>query len=74
MVAEYEYNVEMSCGGCSAALNRILDRHRGNDIEDHKVSLETQKVWVKSSKLDSGAIQAILEKSGKKVTFIGQQN
>jgi copper chaperone len=73
MAPEYEYNVEMTCGGCSAALNRILDRHR-TDIEEHKVSLESQKVWVKSSKLDSSAIQAILEKSGKKVTFVGQQN
>jgi len=71
---QYEFEVEMTCEGCSGAVNRILDRRHGNDIDDHKVDLEAQKVWVSTSKLDVEAIQAILEKSGKKVKFIGLHN
>ena len=48
----------------------MISYFTGQDIENHNVDLETQKVVVESSKLDKDAVQAILEKSGKKVTYI----
>jgi len=73
MPGKYEFEVAMTCEGCSGALNRILDRHKGKDIEEHVVDLATKKVSVTSSVLDREAVQAIVEKCGKDVKFLSEQ-
>ncbi|KAJ8101724.1 hypothetical protein POJ06DRAFT_266336 [Lipomyces tetrasporus] len=63
---EYQFNVAMSCSGCSGAVNRVLSKLDG--VNDIKITLEDQKVVVKTS--DSVSYDTVLnqiKKSGKQV-------
>ncbi|KAJ3409217.1 Cytosolic copper metallochaperone [Chytridiales sp. JEL 0842] len=55
----------MSCGGCSGAVTRILNKTSGVDSFD--VSLENQTVVVKSATLTKDQIFEAIKKSGKAV-------
>jgi len=70
----YEFNVKMTCSGCSGAVNRVLAKVPGIEYD---VNLEKQHVRVTTEKEDTPSYEDIHEKikktgkeviSGKKVT------
>ncbi|KAI7850493.1 heavy metal-associated domain-containing protein [Circinella umbellata] len=63
-MAEYTFNVEMSCSGCSNAVNRALSRLEG--IENIDISLEKQTVVV-TTDLPREKILETIKKTGKTV-------
>ncbi|KAF9134709.1 Cytosolic copper metallochaperone [Mortierella sp. 14UC] len=62
----YTYNVTMTCSGCSGAVTRVLSKLAG--VESFDVSLETQKVTVKSDSLSEQEILEKIQKTGKAAT------
>ncbi|KAG5983050.1 hypothetical protein E4U55_000892 [Claviceps digitariae] len=69
----YEFNVSMSCGGCSGAIDRVLKKMDG--IESYEVSLEKQTARVVTG-LPYEDVLAKIAKTGKKVnsaTVDGEQ-
>ncbi|ORZ07649.1 copper chaperone [Absidia repens] len=64
-MAQYLFTVEMSCSGCSGAVERALGKLQGVDKID--VSLEDQTVKVDSS-LPLDDVLAAIRKTGKNVT------
>ncbi|KAF9932866.1 Cytosolic copper metallochaperone, partial [Linnemannia zychae] len=58
---QYKYDVAMSCGGCSGAVTRALNKLQGVDKFD--VSLENQKVIVESSTLSEADILEAIQKT-----------
>ncbi|GJJ77958.1 copper chaperone [Entomortierella parvispora] len=62
-MTEYKYDVTMSCGGCSGAVTKALNKLEGVDKFD--VSLEKQRVVVESSTLNQDEILAAIKKTGK---------
>ncbi|ORZ02858.1 putative ATX1-antioxidant protein and metal homeostasis factor [Syncephalastrum racemosum] len=63
-MAQYTFNVEMSCSGCSGAVNRALSRLEG--IEKIDISLEKQTVVV-DTELPREKILETIKKTGKTV-------
>ncbi|RYC61155.1 hypothetical protein CHU98_g5051 [Xylaria longipes] len=62
----YKFNVTMSCGGCSGAINRVLGKLDG--VQSYDVSLEKQEaVVVASPGLDYETVLKTIKKTGKKV-------
>ncbi|KAG0046901.1 Cytosolic copper metallochaperone [Gryganskiella cystojenkinii] len=59
----FVYDVTMTCGGCSGAVTRVLNKLQG--VEKFDVSLDTQKVTVESSTLTQDEILAVIQKTGK---------
>ncbi|KAI8874311.1 hypothetical protein GQ42DRAFT_159884 [Ramicandelaber brevisporus] len=70
-MAVYKYQVAMSCGGCSGAVERALKKLEG--VDNLEVSLESQLVTVESDSLDYATILEKLQKTGKAVTEIPQE-
>ncbi|KAL1730552.1 copper chaperone taha [Schizophyllum commune] len=68
MVAEhtYEFNVKMTCSGCSGAITRVLEKAKGNGVNDYSVSLDTQEVIVKGT-LPYEDVYAKIQKTGKEI-------
>ncbi|KAL2815440.1 hypothetical protein BDW59DRAFT_153860 [Aspergillus cavernicola] len=63
---EYKFNVSMSCGGCSGAIERVLKRLDG--IKSFDVSLESQTASiVAESALPYETVLATIKKTGKTV-------
>ncbi|KAK9466738.1 hypothetical protein V1512DRAFT_263304 [Lipomyces arxii] len=62
---EYQFNVAMSCSGCSGAVNRVLSKLDG--VSDVKITLEDQKVVVKTEDVSYDTVLAQIKKSGKAV-------
>ncbi|KAK9387453.1 hypothetical protein V1515DRAFT_535419 [Lipomyces mesembrius] len=63
---EYQFNVAMSCSGCSGAVNRVLSKLEG--VNDIKITLDDQKVVVKTNdNLSYDAVLNQIKKSGKQV-------
>ncbi|CAF1376386.1 unnamed protein product, partial [Didymodactylos carnosus] len=62
------FQVEMTCSGCSGAVERILKKTP--DIISSKIDLENKKVEVTTTKSQS-EMEEILKKSGKEVKYIG---
>ncbi|KAM0194257.1 hypothetical protein ACHAPA_005061 [Fusarium lateritium] len=60
----YEFNVSMSCGGCSGAIDRVLKKLEG--VESYDVSLENQTAKVVTALPYDTVLQKIA-KTGKKV-------
>jgi len=63
---QYKFNVSMSCGGCSGAVERVLKKLDG--VKSYDVSLESQTASVVAE--DSLAYEKVLEtikKTGKAV-------
>ncbi|KAK3344318.1 hypothetical protein B0T25DRAFT_556705 [Lasiosphaeria hispida] len=62
----YKFNVSMSCGGCSGAVDRVLKKLDG--VKSYEVSLENQTATVVAN--DGLAYDKVLKtiaKTGKKV-------
>ncbi|KAI1494680.1 hypothetical protein F5X96DRAFT_665572 [Biscogniauxia mediterranea] len=62
----YKFNVTMSCGGCSGAINRVLGKLEG--VKSYDVSLEKQEALVVAEpSLDYETVLRTIKKTGKKV-------
>ncbi|KAF9364436.1 Cytosolic copper metallochaperone [Mortierella sp. NVP85] len=64
---QYKFNVTMSCGGCSGAVTKALQRADG--IDSFQVSLENQSVTVESSTLEEAAILKVIQGTGKQASI-----
>ncbi|KXN67080.1 copper chaperone-like protein [Conidiobolus coronatus NRRL 28638] len=62
----YKYNVTMTCGGCSKAVDKALSRVEGLNKVD--ISLENQTVIVDTDSVPEETIFGAIEKTGKAVT------
>ncbi|XP_056639082.1 uncharacterized protein LOC130894655 [Diorhabda carinulata] len=65
----HEFNVTMTCDGCSGAVERVLGKLKGKGVDEVTISLENQRVKVKSS-LSAEEILNVIKKTGKEVTFV----
>ncbi|RCI14451.1 hypothetical protein L249_6129 [Ophiocordyceps polyrhachis-furcata BCC 54312] len=61
---KYEFNVVMTCGGCSGAVDRVLKKLDG--VESYEVSLENQTATV-TTDLPFDTVLEKIAKTGKKV-------
>jgi len=62
----YKFNVSMSCGGCSGAVNRVLGKLDG--VKSYDVSLDTQTATIVASPdLSYETVLQTIKKTGKKV-------
>ncbi|KAF3052431.1 Cytosolic copper metallochaperone [Didymella pomorum] len=57
----YKFNIAMSCGGCSGAVERVLKKLDG--VKSYNVSLETQTADIVTE--DSLSYETVLEKIKK---------
>ncbi|KAJ5185998.1 Heavy metal-associated domain HMA [Penicillium cf. griseofulvum] len=63
---QYKFNVTMTCGGCSGAVERVLKKLDG--VKTFDVSLETQTVNVTTEpSLPYDAVLEKIKKTGKAV-------
>ncbi|XP_063231752.1 uncharacterized protein LOC134536115 [Bacillus rossius redtenbacheri] len=69
----YEFNVAMTCGGCSGAVERVLGKLKGQGVEEVDISLEDQLVRVKST-LAPEELLEVIKKTGKATTYLGVKN
>ncbi|KAL7932324.1 hypothetical protein V8C35DRAFT_308049 [Trichoderma chlorosporum] len=60
----YEFNVTMTCGGCSGAIDRVLKKLDG--VESYEVSLENQSAKVVTA-LPYETVLAKIAKTGKTI-------
>nr|AAV73808.1 antioxidant enzyme [Gryllotalpa orientalis] len=65
----HEFKVEMTCGGCSSAVEKVLGKVK-DGVEKVEISLDQQRVWVTSS-LPSDELLEIIKKTGKTTEYIG---
>ncbi|KAI5636624.1 heavy-metal-associated domain-containing protein [Phthorimaea operculella] len=73
MSSTHIFNVEMTCEGCSGAVERVLNRLKGEGgVESVNISLPEQKVSVTST-LDADKLLDVIKKTGKKTTYVGKQ-
>ncbi|XP_054713865.1 copper transport protein ATOX1-like [Uloborus diversus] len=66
----HEFSVEMTCEGCSGAVNRVLGKLKGSGVEDFSVDLSNKKVFITSS-LPTEQLLDTLKKTGKECNYIG---
>ncbi|XP_011494286.1 PREDICTED: copper transport protein ATOX1 [Ceratosolen solmsi marchali] len=66
----YEYNVDMTCEGCSNAVQRVLGKV--SDISKLTIDLPSKKVFV-TTNLDHNQILESIKKTGKTCSFVGVQ-
>lgn len=64
----HEYNVAMSCSGCSGAVQRVLGRLQ--EVEKVEIDMEKQKVYVTSS-LTGEELLATIKKTGRECSYVG---
>ncbi|KAL6251117.1 Cytosolic copper metallochaperone [Rhinocladiella similis] len=57
----YKFNVTMTCGGCSGAVERVLKKLDG--VKEFNVSLDTQTADITAA--DSVSYETVLEKIKK---------
>ncbi|KAL4789865.1 heavy metal ion transporter [Aspergillus venezuelensis] len=63
---QYKFNVSMSCGGCSGAVERVLKKLDG--VKSFDVSLDTQTASVVAdASLPYETVLATIKKTGKAV-------
>ncbi|XP_017042272.1 copper transport protein ATOX1 [Drosophila ficusphila] len=65
----HEFKVEMTCGGCASAVERVLDK-LGDKVEKVNINLEDRTVSV-TSNLSSDELMEQLRKTGKSTTYLG---
>lgn len=69
MASIHEFQVDMSCEGCSGAVKRVLDR-LGDKVNKIDIDLTKQRVYVESD-LPSEELLATIKKTGKTCSYIG---
>ncbi|KAI9142479.1 heavy metal-associated domain-containing protein [Paraphysoderma sedebokerense] len=65
-MTQYKFNVKMTCGGCSNAVKKALERL--NDVSKIDISMEAQTVTVETSLPKEKVFEAI-KKTGKEVSM-----
>ncbi|KAI0748210.1 copper chaperone taha [Daedaleopsis nitida] len=60
----YKFNVKMTCGGCSGAVDRVLKKTEG--VSSYDISLEKQEVVVKGT-IPYEDLHAKIAKTGKQI-------
>ncbi|PYH81738.1 heavy metal transport/detoxification protein [Aspergillus uvarum CBS 121591] len=64
---QYKFDVTMSCGGCSGAVERVLKKLEG--VKSFDVSLESQTATVVTdASVSYETVLATIKKTGKTVT------
>jgi len=66
----HEFKVEMTCEGCSNAVNRVLGKLQGQGVNKVDIDLPGKKVYVDST-LSSEQLLETLKKTGKEVSYLG---
>ncbi|KAK5110131.1 hypothetical protein LTR62_006265 [Meristemomyces frigidus] len=62
----YKFNVTMTCGGCSGAVERVLKKLDG--VKSYDVSLDTQTATVQTEEgVSYATVLEKIKKTGKKV-------
>ncbi|MCJ1380584.1 Cytosolic copper metallochaperone [Xylographa soralifera] len=62
----YKFNVSMTCGGCSGAVERVLKKLEG--VKSYNVSLESQTADITAEpSLQYETVLEKIKKTGKKV-------
>ncbi|XP_074530333.1 copper transport protein ATOX1 [Halichoeres trimaculatus] len=69
-MTRHEFEVAMTCEGCSGAVTRILKKVEG--VKDFGIDLSNKLVWIESDK-DVKFLQETLEKCGKEVKYNGSK-
>ncbi|KAK2747570.1 Cytosolic copper metallochaperone [Onygenales sp. PD_40] len=63
---QYKFNVSMSCGGCSGAVERVLKKLDG--VKSYEVSLDSQTATVVADpSLEYDTVLTTIKKTGKSV-------
>ncbi|KAK2765730.1 Cytosolic copper metallochaperone [Emmonsiellopsis sp. PD_33] len=63
---QYKFNVSMSCGGCSGAVERVLKKLDG--VKSYEVSLDSQTATVVAEpSLEYDTVLTTIKKTGKTV-------
>ncbi|KXJ09411.1 copper transport protein ATOX1 [Exaiptasia diaphana] len=68
MATKHEFSVEMTCGGCSGAVERVLGKVP--EVSKVDIDMEKQRVYV-TSDLPSDKLLEIIKKTGKATNYIG---
>lgn len=68
----HEFKVEMTCTGCSGAVERVLGKLK-EKVEKVDIDLDNKKVFVTST-LSSDELLETLKKTGKEVNYVGPKN
>ncbi|KAK2873656.1 hypothetical protein FQN49_002189 [Arthroderma sp. PD_2] len=64
---QYNFDVTMTCGGCSGAVERVLKKMNG--VKSFEVSLDTQKAAVTTEpSITYEDVLTVIKKTGKTVT------
>lgn len=66
----HEFQVEMTCDGCSGAVRKVMGKLEGKGVNKVEIDMEKQRVYVDSS-LSTEDLLESLNKTGKKVSYIG---
>ncbi|CAG04526.1 unnamed protein product [Tetraodon nigroviridis] len=66
-MTKHEFEVAMTCEGCSGAVSRILKKL---GVETFEIDLPKKLVWIETDK-DSEVLMEALKKSGKEVKYNG---
>ncbi|KAI0298672.1 copper ion chaperone [Multifurca ochricompacta] len=66
----YKFDVKMTCGGCSGAVSRALQKAQANDIgiSSYDVNLDKQEVVVHGT-APYDDVLAVIKKTGKEVSM-----
>ncbi|XP_018017737.1 copper transport protein ATOX1 [Hyalella azteca] len=70
MAKVYEFDVAMTCEGCSGAAQRVLGK-LGDKVSKVDIDLPNKKVYVTSASLSAEELTETLKKTGKDVSYIG---
>ncbi|KAH9031661.1 hypothetical protein EDB85DRAFT_2145997 [Lactarius pseudohatsudake] len=62
----YKFDVKMTCGGCSGAVTRVLEKAKKDGVSEYIVDLNTQEVTVKGT-IPYDEVHSIISKTGKEV-------
>ncbi|EEH16528.1 hypothetical protein PABG_06615 [Paracoccidioides brasiliensis Pb03] len=63
---QYKFNISMSCGGCSGAVERVLKKLDG--VKSYTVNLESQTATVVADpSLEYDTVLSTIKKTGKTV-------
>eukprot|EP00897_Mesotaenium_endlicherianum_P004007 jgi/Mesen1/3634/ME000020S03157 len=68
MTQTVELKVNMSCGGCSGAVKRVLDKMEG--VESYDIDLKEKKVTVVGNVTPEAVLETV-SKTGKATSFWG---
>ncbi|CAG9832633.1 unnamed protein product [Diabrotica balteata] len=69
MFKVHEFNVKITCDGCSGAVERVLNKLKDKGVEEFTINFETQKVVIKWS-LPANDVLEVIKKTGKETTLL----